>query len=96
MLCAIVCPNDAFHENITPEEQINLDEFPAIGQFFKIDNEKCTEDSKNEICRLCLDVRERNYIEEYYRIEKECPKKCFSIDSPIKGEVVIKRNMLHK
>ncbi|MFX0021861.1 MAG: 4Fe-4S binding protein, partial [Candidatus Hermodarchaeota archaeon] len=54
MLCAIVCPNDAFHENINPKEQINLEEFPSIGQFFKIDMKKCIEDSKSEICQLCL------------------------------------------
>ncbi|MFW9879024.1 MAG: 4Fe-4S binding protein [Candidatus Thorarchaeota archaeon] len=96
MLCAIVCPNNAFHENIEPEGQIDLTNFPSIGKFYKIEVDKCIEDKEKEICRLCLDVRERNYIEEYYRIEKECPTKCFFIDSPIKGEVIIKKNMLHK
>ncbi|MFW9987446.1 MAG: 4Fe-4S binding protein [Candidatus Odinarchaeota archaeon] len=96
MLCAIVCPNNAFHENIEPEGQINLDEFPTIGKFYKIDLEKCIEDKKIEICKLCLDIRERNNIKEYYRIAKECPTKCFQIDSPIQGEVIIKKNMLHK
>ena len=43
-----------------------------------------------------MDIRERNNIEEYYKIEKECPLKCFHIDSPIEGEVIIKKNMLHK
>ncbi len=96
MLCAIICPNDAFHENITPEEQINLDEFPSIGKFFKIDMKKCIEDSKNEICKLCLTVRDRNNIKDFFKIQNECPTHCFSIDSPIKGEVIIKKNMLHK
>ncbi len=96
MLCAVVCPNDAFHENIIPEEQIDLEEFPSIGKFFKIDMKKCIEDSKNEICQLCLKVRDRNNIKEYFKIQKECPVQCFSIDSPIKGEVIIKKNMLHK
>jgi 4Fe-4S ferredoxin len=96
MLCAIVCPNDAFHENITPEEQINLDEFPSIGQFFKIDKKKCNEDSNNEICQLCLTVRDRNNIRDFFKIQKECPIQCFSIDSPLKGNVIIKKNMLYK
>ncbi|MFX1426235.1 MAG: 4Fe-4S binding protein [Promethearchaeota archaeon] len=96
MLCAIICPNDAFHENITPEGQIDLDEYPTIDKFYKIDTKKCIEDNKNEICRLCLEVRDRNHIESYFRIEKECPTHCFSIDSPLKGEVIIKKNMLHK
>ncbi len=96
MLCAIVCPNDAFHENIEPEGQINLKEYPSIAKFFKIDMEKCIEDKNNEICNLCLSVRERNNIKEYYKISKECPTKCFTIDSPIDGEVIIKKNMLHK
>ncbi len=96
MLCAIVCPNDAFHENIEPEGQIDLIEFPTIGKFYKIDLNKCIEDKKIKICKLCLDVRERNNIEEYYKIAKECPVKCFQIDSPIQGEVIIKKNMLHK
>ena len=96
MLCAIVCPNDAFHENIEPEGQINLDEYPSIGKFYKIDMEKCIEDKNNEICRLCLDVRNRNNVKDYYKIAKECPTKCFNIDSPIEGEVIIKKNMLHK
>jgi len=96
MLCAIVCPNDAFHENITPENQINLEEYPSIGKFFKIDMEKCIEDSKNKICKLCLKVRDRNNIKDYFKIQKECPVKCFSINSPIKGEVIIKKSMLHK
>ena len=96
MLCAIVCPNDAFHENIEPEGQIDLIEFPTIGKFYKIDLNKCIDDKKIEICKLCLDVRERNNIEEYYKIAKECPVKCFQIDSPIQGEVIIKKNMLHK
>ncbi|KKN04570.1 hypothetical protein LCGC14_1096070 [marine sediment metagenome] len=96
MLCVIVCPNDAFHENIEPEGQIDLIEFPTIGKFYKIDLDKCIEDKKIEICKLCLDVRKRNNIEEYYRIAKECPVKCFQIDSPIQGEVIIKKNMLHK
>ncbi len=96
MLCAIVCPNDAFHENIEPEGQIDLNEFPTIGKFYKIDMDKCIEDRNIKICKLCLDVRERNFIEEYYKIEKECPVECFQIDSPIQGEVIIKKNMLHK
>ncbi|MFX1574928.1 MAG: 4Fe-4S dicluster domain-containing protein [Promethearchaeota archaeon] len=96
MLCAIVCPNDAFHENITPEEQIDLNEYPSIGKFYKIDLDKCIEDSKNEVCQLCLTVRERNQVKEYFKIQKECPTQCFHIESPIKGEVIIKKNMLHK
>ncbi|MFX0058899.1 MAG: 4Fe-4S binding protein [Candidatus Hodarchaeota archaeon] len=96
MLCAVVCPNDAFHENIEPEGQISLDEFPSIGKFFIIDMENCIEDKGNKICNLCLTLRERNSIKEYYKIEKECPTKCFHIDSPIEGEVIIKKNMLYK
>ncbi|MFW9818782.1 MAG: 4Fe-4S dicluster domain-containing protein [Candidatus Thorarchaeota archaeon] len=96
MLCAIVCPNDAFHENITPEEQINLDEFPSIGKFFKINMKECIENSENEICQLCLTVRDRNNIKDFFKIQKECPTQCFSIDSPIRGDVIIKKNMLHK
>jgi len=96
MLCVIVCPNDAFHENIEPKEQINLDEFPTIGKFFKIDMDKCIEDPKNEVCLLCLKVRDRNQIREYYKIQKECPVHCFEINSPIDGEVLIKNNMLYK
>ena len=96
MLCVVVCPTDAFHENIIPEGQISLEEFPSIGKFYKIDMKKCIEDKKNEICKLCLNVRERNSIKDYYQIEKECPTQCFHIDSPIKGEVIIKKNMLYK
>jgi len=96
MLCVVVCPTDAFHENIEPEGQISLNEFPSIGKFYKIDMEKCIEDKKNKICQLCLTVRERNSIKDYYKIEEECPTKCFHIDSPIEGEVLIKKNMLYK
>ena len=95
MLCVIVCPNDAFHENIEPEGHFELKEFPSIGKFFKIDEDKCIEDPKNEICRLCLKVQERNHVEDYYKLEKECPTHCFHIDSPIEGEVIIKKHMLH-
>ncbi len=94
MLCAVVCPNDAFHENIIPKEQIDLNDFPSIGKFYKIDMNKCIEDSKNHICELCLSVRERNNITDYYEIQKECPTGCFSIDSPLEGEVIIKKNMI--
>ncbi|MFX1259384.1 MAG: 4Fe-4S binding protein [Promethearchaeota archaeon] len=96
MLCAIVCPNDAFHENIEPEGQIDLEEFPSIGKFFQIDKKKCIEDKTNPICQLCLESRDRNQIKNYYKIQKECPTKCFQIDSPIEGKVIIKKNMLHK
>ena len=96
MLCAVVCPNDAFRENIKPEEQINLDEFPSIGKFYKIEQEKCIEDEENEICLLCLSARERNNVKDFFRIQKECPPQCFFIDSPIAGEVIIKKNKLHK
>ena len=96
MLCAIVCPNDAFRESIKPDKQINLDEFPSIGKFYKIEQDKCIEDEKNEICHLCLSVRERNQVKDYFKIQKECPTQCFFIDSPIKGEVIIKKNKLHK
>jgi len=96
LLCVIVCPTDAFHENIEPEGHISLDEFPSIGKFYKIDIDNCIEDINNEICQLCLNVRERNQIKEYYKISKECPTNCFSIDSPINGDVLIKKNMLHK
>jgi 4Fe-4S ferredoxin len=96
MLCAIVCPTDAFHENIVPEGHINLEEFPTIDKFFKIDLKKCIEDPKNEICRLCLKVRDRNSIKEYYKISKECPTQCFHINSPIEGEVILRKNMLWK
>lgn len=96
MLCAIICPNDAFHENIEPEGQIVMDEFPTIEKFYEIDFDKCTEDKENEICHLCLTVRERNHIQDYFKISKECPADCFSISTPIEGEVIIKKNMLHK
>jgi 4Fe-4S ferredoxin len=96
MLCVIVCPNDAFHDNIEPEGHISLDEFPSIGKFYKIDSENCIEDQENEICQRCIEVRERNNIAEYYKIARKCPTNCFSIDSPIEGEVIIKKNMLHK
>ncbi|MHA2036180.1 MAG: 4Fe-4S binding protein [Promethearchaeota archaeon] len=96
MLCAVICPNDAFHEDISPLEQINLDEFPSIGKFFKIDFKKCIEDKESEICQICLKVRDRNNIRDYFKIQKECPTKCFQITSPIEGEVKIKKNMLHK
>ena len=96
MLCAVICPNDAFHEDIKPIEQIDLDEFPSIGKFFKINLDNCIEDSNNGICQLCLKVRERNNIRDYFEIQKECPTKCFHIASPIEGEVIIKKNMLHK
>ena len=96
MLCAVVCPNDAFHEKIFPEEQIDLAEFPSIGKFFKIDMNNCVEDYTKEICQLCLTVRERNNIKDYFKIQKECPTNCFSITSPLKGEVILKKSMLHK
>ncbi|MFW9936955.1 MAG: 4Fe-4S binding protein [Candidatus Thorarchaeota archaeon] len=96
MLCVVVCPTDAFHENIEPEGQISLSEFPSIGKFYKIDMEKCIEDKKNKICQLCLNVRERNSIKDYYKIQEECPTECFHIDSPIEGEVLIKKSMLYK
>ena len=96
MLCAIVCPNDAFHENIIPEGQIDLAEFPSIGKFYEIDMEKCIEDSNNEVCKLCLEVRDRNHVKDYHKIQQECPTKCFKITSPIKGEVKIKKPMLWK
>ncbi|HDZ17186.1 MAG TPA: 4Fe-4S dicluster domain-containing protein [archaeon] len=96
MLCVVVCPNDAFHENIIPKEQIDLNDFPTIGKFFKIDLNKCIEDYENHVCELCLSVRERNNINDYYKIQKECPTECFYIDSPLEGEVIIKKNMLHK
>ncbi len=96
MLCAIVCPNDAFHEFIEPEGQINLEEYPSIGKFYKIDMDKCNEDKNNEICQLCLKVRDRNNVRDYYKLQKECPTQCFHIDSPIEGGVIIKKNMLYK
>jgi len=96
MLCAVICPNDAFYENINPADQIDLDDYPSIGKFFKIDLVECIEDSNKDICQLCLKVRERNNIKDYFKIQNECPVKCFQIASPIEGEVVIKRNMLHK
>lgn len=96
MLCVIACPTDAFHENIEPEGQISLEEFPTIGKFYNINMDKCIEDKDNKICKLCLTVRENNAIKEYVKIEKECPTSCFHITSPIKGEVIIKKNMLHK
>ena len=96
MLCVVVCPTDAFHENIEPEGQIVMDEFPTIEKFYEIDFDKCTEDKENEICQLCLTVRERNHIQDYFKISKECPADCFSISTPIEGEVIIKKNMLYK
>jgi 4Fe-4S ferredoxin len=96
MLCAVVCPNDAFHENFKPEGKIDLAEFPTIGQFYKIDYDKCTVDRTKEICNICLKARERNNIKLYNKIKDECPASCFEITSPIQGEVIIKKNMLHK
>lgn len=96
MLCAVVCPNDAFHEHVKPEGKFDLDEFPSIGKFYKIDMEKCSEDPNNQICQLCKDVRQRHHVEEYHKIQKDCPEKCFKIDSPIEGVVKIKKPMLWK
>jgi 4Fe-4S ferredoxin len=96
MLCAVICPNDAFHEIIEPEGQVNLDQYPTIDKFYQIDMDKCIEDKKNKTCLQCLEVRDRNHIKTYFKIAKECPTHCFSIESPLKGEVIIKRNMLHK
>ncbi len=96
MLCAIICPNDAFHENIVPEGKIDLKEYPSIGKFYEIEMEKCLEDKNLEICRLCLEVRDRNHVKEFHKIQLECPTKCFKITSPIKGKVKIKKHMLWK
>jgi 4Fe-4S ferredoxin len=96
MLCAVVCPNDAFHENIKPEGEIDLKEFPSLGKFYKIDHDKCNEDPENEVCKLCIESRERNNVEKYHKIVDECPSNCFSIDSPLKGKVDLKTNMLFK
>jgi len=96
MLCPVVCINDVFEKNITPEDQIVLDQYPKLKPFYKIDFEKCIEDSKNEICHLCLKLRDGNYIQDFFKIQKECPAECFNIESPIKGEVLIKQNMLHR
>ncbi|TXT54177.1 MAG: 4Fe-4S ferredoxin-type, iron-sulfur binding domain protein [Promethearchaeota archaeon] len=96
MLCAVVCPNDAFHENVDPEGEIDLKEFPSLGKFYEIDEEKCEEDPNDEICQLCIESRERHNIEAYHKITDECPCKCFSIKSPLAGEVVLKENMLWK
>ena len=41
-------------------------------------------------------MRERNNVKHYFKIQKECPTKCFHIASPIEGEVIIKKNMLWK
>jgi 4Fe-4S ferredoxin len=96
MLCAVVCPNDAFHENLEPEGHIDLSEFPSIAKFYEIDTNECIEDKKNQVCQLCLKVRQRNNIKDYFKIETECPTHCFHINSPIEGEVIIKKNMLYK
>ncbi|MBD3194995.1 MAG: 4Fe-4S dicluster domain-containing protein [Candidatus Lokiarchaeota archaeon] len=96
MLCAVVCPNDAFHENIIPEGEIDLEQFPKLGKFYERDEERCVIDESKEICKLCIEARERNRVKDYYRIQKECPEKCFKIRSPINGNVVLKENMLWK
>ncbi|MBD3339214.1 MAG: 4Fe-4S dicluster domain-containing protein, partial [Candidatus Lokiarchaeota archaeon] len=96
MLCAVVCPNDAFHENIKPDGKIDLKEFPSIGKFYEIDEGKCVEDESNEICKLCVKARERHHVKDYYQIQKKCPTECFRIRSPIDGEVVIRKGMLWK
>ncbi len=96
MLCVIVCPNDAFLVDIKPEELIDLNKFPSINKFYEIDNTKCIEDSKNETCQLCLKVRDQHHYEVFYKIQKDCPKQCFYINSPIRGEIIIKKNMLYK
>ncbi|MBN1802636.1 MAG: 4Fe-4S binding protein [Candidatus Lokiarchaeota archaeon] len=96
MLCAVVCPNDAFHENITPTDQIVMDQYPTIDKFYEIDTTKCIEDLKNETCKLCLSVRERHHVKDYYLIQEQCPTKCFKIASPIEGKVRIKKSKLHK
>ncbi|MFO8018404.1 MAG: 4Fe-4S binding protein [Promethearchaeia archaeon] len=96
MLCAVVCPNDAFHEHVKPEGKFDLNEYPSIGKFFKIDTDKCEFDLDNEICQLCKEVRERHHVKEYHKIEEQCPEKCFHIDSPIEGKVRIKKRMLWK
>jgi len=96
MLCAIICPNDAFHENIIPEGQIDLNEFPHLEKFYTIDMDKCIEDNTNEICQLCLKLRDRNHVKDYLKIQKSCPVQCFFITSPIEGEVILKKSMLHK
>jgi len=96
MLCPVVCINDVYETTIKPEEQIILAQYPKLKPFYKIDFEKCIKDTKNEICNLCLKVREGNFIKDFLKIQKECPTKCFKIESPIKGEVIIKQNMLHR
>lgn len=96
MLCPVVCINDVYETTIKPEEQIILDQYPKLKPFYEIDFEKCIKDTKNEICNLCLKVREGNFIKDFFKIQKECPTKCFKLESPIKGEVIIKQNMLHR
>lgn len=96
MLCAIVCPNDAFHEHIQPEGKIDMNQFPRLGKFYKIDEKKCIEEESNEICQLCVNSRERNNVKAYHKIQQECPTQCFQIESPISGEVILKEHMLYK
>lgn len=96
MLCAVVCPTNAFHEHIAPEGQIDLDEFPHLAPFYEIDEDECIEDESNDICRLCLEVRDRNRVDEFYKIQENCPVECFKLKSPIEGEVILRENMLWK
>ncbi len=96
MLCAVVCPTNAFHEHIAPEGQIDLDEFPRLSQFYEIDEEKCIEDESKEICRVCLEARDRNRVKEFYEIQEKCPADCFKLKSSIEGEVILRQSMLWK
>ena len=51
MLCAVICPNDAFHENVEPEGQVDLDQYPTIDKFYNIDMDKCIEDKNDDMLR---------------------------------------------
>ncbi|OLS13597.1 MAG: 4Fe-4S ferredoxin [Promethearchaeota archaeon CR_4] len=95
-LCAAICPTAAIAIEVNPRNKIDLKEFPGVGLWFEIDNDKCKNGKDPNICKACGDAIKENSVKTIQPIIEKCPTGALKFRTPFEGEVHLYTPQLYR
>lgn len=102
-MCVSVCINSVYEIADEVGQPIQNPTFPILPQMWIYDKSTCKKDKKNEICKLCVEIRKpiniergRHHAKDLTKVINNCPTKSMTFVSPFEGEVLILQEQLYK
>ena len=102
-MCVSVCINSVYEIADEIGQAIQDPTFPILPQMWIYDKATCKKDRKNDLCKICAEIRKpiniergRHHAKDLIRVVKNCPTKSMAFQSPFEGEVLILKEQLYK